>query len=517
MLARVRSVVLEGMIARPVLVEVDVSNGLPAFDLVGLPATAVREARERVRTAIRNSGFSFPLHRITVNLAPAHVRKEGTVLDIPIALGVLSATGQVNLQRYISDYFVGELALDGSARPVEGILAMVYGLSKNHMNEDKTIQIWVPEANIGEASRITQLKSQAVKNLQEVIHSLQHPHEEKGRIINITKKSTHNDSRVESAYDLSQIKGQSIAKRALEITAAGGHNLLMTGPPGTGKTMLARCLPTILPPMSYQESLETTMIYSVTGGLLDDSTWITERPFRTPHHHSTMTALIGGGRTPRPGEISLAHHGVLFMDEWPEFTRELLDALRQPLEDGEVTISRQGGTYTFPSKFILVAAMNPCPCGYLGAEDDQECNCTPYAIERYKHRISGPLWDRMDIQVKVTRPKYESLRQKEGPEESSAQMRERVMIARERQLERLLPYEKKNKVFCNAHLDAELLEKTCILEKEAEQLLEMAYKQFHLSGRGLHRLIKVARTIADLRGAETISSIDLAEAIQYRL
>ncbi|MDD2421003.1 MAG: YifB family Mg chelatase-like AAA ATPase [Heliobacteriaceae bacterium] len=514
MLAQVNSLALEGLVAQTIQVEVDVAKGLPAFDLVGLPATAVREARERVRSAIRNSGFEFPLQRITVNLAPANVRKEGSGLDVAIALGILAATGQIETGLLAGWYFVGELALDGSLRRVDGVLAMAWGLVQQQRDPAiGPVRFLVPSRNQAEAARIEQIATFGGQNLRAVAEGLT-----KGIFppVGLGERTDQVECLEQEGPDLAHIQGQPLAKRALEIAAAGGHNLVMVGPPGTGKTLLARSLPSIMPPLTTQEALEATMIHSVAGALANGVSWIQSRPFRTPHHFTTLAALLGGGRPPRPGEISLAHHGILFMDEWPEFSREALEGLRQPLEDGWLTLSRVGGTVTYPARFMLLASMNPCLCGFAG-DPENECRCTPLAIERYHNRISGPLWDRMDLQVAVFRPEYGLLRQESPGGETSAVVQERVITARKRQLRRLRQVGRFRQVYANGQLTAEMVRETCPLDVKAETLLQSAYDRLGLSGRGLYRTIKVARTIADLRGADLIEGPDIAEALQYRL
>ncbi|MBM7867085.1 YifB family Mg chelatase-like AAA ATPase [Heliobacterium gestii] len=530
MLARVQSVVLEGLSAQTIEVEVDVANGLPAFDLVGLPATAVREARERVRSALRNSGYEFPLRRITVNLAPADVRKDGSGLDVPIAVGILAATGQIDAGCLHDWFLVGELALDGAIRPVSGVLAMARGLArKPHKKSDATsanqlnssVKLFVPEANLAEASRVTGIQAYGSIHLKMVVESLNSPIQN-GSTRDIKELITAQTKRDLSSFipNLNSVRGQPVAKRAVEIAAAGGHNLVLIGAPGTGKTMLARCLPGILPPMTDEEAMETTMIYSVAGALPEGVGWMDNRPFRTPHHYTTLAALVGGGRPPRPGEISLAHNGVLFMDEWPEFSREALEALRQPLEDGQVTIARQGGAVTFPARLMLVAAMNPCPCGHLG-NPEKECICSPISVERYRNRISGPLWDRMDLQVAVNRPSYsdlfDSTKEPSTAEENSETVLNRVIDARRRQWQRNRLLSPNQRTVCNAHLDAGVLKQVTELDGESEALLTQAYRRLGLSGRGLHRILKVARTIADLEASERIEKNHLAEALRFRL
>ena len=502
MLSKVNSFSLDGLIGYKVDIEIDINAGLPKVEIIGLPDAAIKESAERVTSSIKNSGYHFPVKRVIVNLAPADTKKEGSLFDLPIAVGILVASGQVFSATYKDYVILGELSLDGVLRPINGLIAiLISGLQQGYK------KFIIPAENAAEASYIQGIEAYCARNLKEVCEFLGGEAE-----LAPVPYRTFSEAMKNERYDLdfSDVKGQRTAKRAMEIAVAGGHNILLIGPPGAGKSMLAKCVTGIMPDLTFEEAIEVTKVYSIAGLLDEKKGIVTQRPFRTPHHTATIPALVGGGHKAKPGEVSLANAGVLFLDEVPEYKRQALETLRQPLEDGEITVTRVQQTIKYPANFMLIGSMNPCPCGNFGSKK-QICTCTPQAIRRYLNRLSGPLLDRIDIQVEVDSVEFSDLRS-QAEEESSAVVKQRVMRAREIQRERF----SKKTIFTNSDMNNRLIKQYCKIPTEAEEMMETAFRKLALSARASFRILKVARTIADLEGKKDIETAHVAEAIQYR-
>lgn len=500
MLSKINTFSLMGLVGEKIDVEIDVQNGKPGITVVGLPDAAVKESIERVTSAITNSGFYFPQKKIVINLAPADIKKEGVLFDLAIAVGLMVASGQIDQKEACKYVYIGELSLDGSLRDVNGLLPIIISAKEKDYNS-----FFVPEGNANEASIVSGLDVYAFKNLQEVVGFL------RGEIIK-DKLQINEWKYKNNLYtdDFSRVKGQPRAKRAMEIAVSGGHNIILVGAPGSGKTMLARCVPSILPDLTFNEALEITKIHSVAGILDKSKGVVTNRPFRAPHHTASPVSITGGGKASKPGEISLAHNGVLFLDEMPEYPRALLETLRQPLEDGFITVARAAQTVEYPARFMLIASMNPCPCGNYGSKD-LECKCSPSQIDKYLKKLSGPLLDRIDLKIDVDRVQFVDLRT-ETKEESSQIIKERVNKAREIQLTRF----KDDGIVCNAEMTSKHIKKYCEIDNDSELLLKRAFERFKMSARGYTRVLKVARTIADLDEKENIQKEHIMEALSYR-
>lgn len=507
MVARVVTATTIGLNAYKLDVEVDFVNSLPNVSIVGLPDTAVNEAKERVRSAIKNSGFTFPSLRVIVNLAPADIRKEGTNFDLPIAVAILAQGGFIEENRLNNIAFLGELSLDGTLRGVNGVLPLVSGL-----NEIGVQSVIVPMVNAKEAALVDGIEVLGAECLADVVNHFSENSDAKLPQIKVDVSKYLNDSvQNDYIYDFKDVKGQQKAKRAMEIAAAGGHNMLMMGSPGSGKTLMAKCFASILPPLELREALELTKIYSISGLLPSNEPLITQRPYRAVHHSASSVGIIGGGSNPKPGEITLAHRGVLFLDEMVEFPRNVLETLRQPIEDGEVIISRAQTSIKYPADFMLLGAMNPCPCGFLG-DSQKQCSCSEFQIQRYRSRLSGPLLDRIDLQIEVPRLSPEELLNMKKDSEPSSEIRKRVVKARQIQAQRY----KNTNILTNSELNSNLVKKFCQIDENSKNMLKSAIIKFNLSGRSYDRILKLARTIADLDGVNDIAQSHIAQALQYR-
>lgn len=505
MVNKITTATVIGLNAYKVTVEIDVVNSLPGISIVGLPDTSINEAKDRVRSAIKNSEFTFPSKKVVINLAPADVKKEGSNFDLPIAVGILAEEEVVNSD-LLSEYgFIGELSLDGAIRSINGVLPLVIGLKEAGIKN-----VIVPYDNANEAALVDGINVYGAEYLGDVVnHFIEKPLNK--TVVDINKYLVENSEK-DFIYDFKDVKGQQKAKRALEIAAAGGHNLLMIGSPGSGKTLMAKCFASILPPLELQEALELTKIYSICGLLSPKEPLMVQRPFRAVHHKASANGIIGGGSSPKPGEITLAHRGVLFLDEMVEFPRNVLEVLRQPLEDGEIVISRTKHSIKYPAKFMLLGAMNPCPCGFLG-DKEKPCNCTDFQIDRYLSRLSGPLLDRIDLQIEVSRLTPQELMNTNNAEECSEQIRKRVVNARKIQAERYV----NDGILTNSELTSKLVKKYCQIDKQSSELMKTAIVKYQLSGRRYDRVLKIARTIADLDNSVSIAQSHLMQALQYRM